>query len=1189
MNTPSPTPSTPPPLASPYDLPTFGNTLALRVDSTMGAMLLSPNSRDAVLAGRRGLQVVDLDDPFLPPRWIHHVTLWEVADVQWLPHLQRLTWVVLTLNQKAMVWNLARPLGAALEHVLHRHVRAITDINFHPTDPDMLATCSVDTFLFAWDLRTPRRPALLFPDWHAAALQVKWSYTDPTKLVAAHDLTIYVWDTRRGAVPVHRIEAHAAVINGLDMGRTNNHIILCLNDMSVKVWDPDSLAEPLATILTDFPVNRARHLPFGHASFGVLPLRGGNNLVYIVNYDGLTSEPTRMHPLYVFKGHLAPVREFLWRRRCSGDYPQVDDREFQLVTWLHDHDLRLWKTNDDLYEKAGLVRSRLLLRLFDHQKHHVTPLPPHLRHPPRSALSAAFDFGGYFTCRREPIDWTHTSRIVRQYKHGLVVSHSQQHTDRRELDWIAGVRMGSASHSIWHEHQAGNLGEEVSMVGHKFPRVHFERISVSTGIVVVSLYGAWGLGQSLGGTPHESPAVGPTDLDTTRMDDLVFIRAEMRFPKEYPRRPPRFEIEESHQVTAQIRTNLYAALRLLADKYAQQDRFCLEMCLRVLLGEKVDPDHELQTETDVAVLNPFEVGPFGSSHLSLNLLVLDDVPALDSTDDEAGFMPAVHGDTPASDPTASDSTPVPKGCAAVWTHDNRLVCFFVAARHNPPEIKFGSQGFGLTKKSRFRQRKALASGSTSESSDDEASGLSDLSDSFTADWIDIVRRDIPARRALQGLFRHAALGLKHRETMDRGRKLLVPTERSGLTGGTSAGANVIRIINLLELIPDKVELAREYRISGDHPRALAEHNALVAQRLGYSELAECWRVVKALLSTAPHDLDAVAGGKVGPGEVDEAVELVDSAVLTSGRFYWGHSPVGALFLVRRIFTHYERLGNVQMLAMLACVLFEADRHSTAFRAPGNDMPLPSPYIDMPLRFRLVASHRSLPALRTSDLVPSRRPTQTSVLLSGSFRSLLPDRVAHRSTFASTNSEFHLFFMTPMQTIAESVPMYLLRNSSMSLVTTMLPQTPRMRTHVPQATVTMLDNTSDLKEGARVVPLLLLQSQPRLAQYRKTYAARLYAWGMPTKRIEVLKFNHDPTADWQVPEPPKTGLQFLYGVGVVEDPSGRTPRTCTYCGLLVKNRVFVCAVCTHVMHAACANGWWSRELECPSGCGCVCTS
>ncbi|GMG40046.1 unnamed protein product [Ambrosiozyma monospora] len=242
---------------------TFGNPLSLRVDGNfLSTMSLAPGGRDAVLAGRKGLFVIDLDDPFAEPRWLHHETSWEVADVQWSPHKSKPSWVVSTSNQKVMVWNLMRPSHDAIEHTLHAHKRAITDINFHPFHPELLSTCSVDTFVYTWDLRCPQIPIHQFADWRAAASQVKWNYNNPDILASSHDHHVLIWDRRKGAGPLERLEAHNGRVNGVDWSRTDAHeLTTCSNDMSVKFWDyGKSTDEPLYTIQTDFPVNRAQQI-----------------------------------------------------------------------------------------------------------------------------------------------------------------------------------------------------------------------------------------------------------------------------------------------------------------------------------------------------------------------------------------------------------------------------------------------------------------------------------------------------------------------------------------------------------------------------------------------------------------------------------------------------------------------------------------------------------------------------------------------------------------------------------------------------------------------------------------------------------------------------------------------------------------------------------------------------------------
>ena len=203
---------------NPYESSTFENSLLLRVDGAIGAMSLSPNGRDAVLAGRRGLFIIDLDDPFTPPRWLHHITSWEVADVQWSPHhFVKPSWCISTSNQKALLWDLKRPSSNAIASILHSHNRAISDINFHPFDPEILATCAVDSFIMSWDMRAPRKPVAKWAEWRAGASQVKWNHENPNEIALCHDSSFYIWDTRKGALPVVKIEkAHEKKINGID-------------------------------------------------------------------------------------------------------------------------------------------------------------------------------------------------------------------------------------------------------------------------------------------------------------------------------------------------------------------------------------------------------------------------------------------------------------------------------------------------------------------------------------------------------------------------------------------------------------------------------------------------------------------------------------------------------------------------------------------------------------------------------------------------------------------------------------------------------------------------------------------------------------------------------------------------------------------------------------------------------------
>lgn len=53
----------------------------------------------------------------------------------------------------------------SIEHILHSHWRAITDINWHNTDPNLVVSTAIDGWLWAWDLRTPQKPVSVLLSW----------------------------------------------------------------------------------------------------------------------------------------------------------------------------------------------------------------------------------------------------------------------------------------------------------------------------------------------------------------------------------------------------------------------------------------------------------------------------------------------------------------------------------------------------------------------------------------------------------------------------------------------------------------------------------------------------------------------------------------------------------------------------------------------------------------------------------------------------------------------------------------------------------------------------------------------------------------------------------------------------------------------------------------------------------------
>ncbi|OAX43953.1 hypothetical protein K503DRAFT_730449 [Rhizopogon vinicolor AM-OR11-026] len=346
------------PSSSPEDGGNFRRSLQIDmkelVGDAVGNMSISPASRDIVLAARRGLFIIDLEGPLEVPRFLPQGGTWDVADVQWNPHRVRAEYIVSTSSEKLLIWNLMMVGKTSVEHILHSHYRAITDINWHTSEPDTVASVGIDAWVWSWDLREPRKPVLGLCAFNAGGTQVKWNRQDANVLASSHMNEVLIWDRRKGSLPTARIGAHTAKIYGIDWAHSRKHdLVTCSLDKTIKVWDAHdapsfslnqfSQAEiqPRSTISTQYPVWRARNLPFGHGVLS-LPQRGGTTLeMYALEGSDVGT------PVDVFEGHADVVKEFVWRK--GG----LEGGEYQLITWSKDRTLRFWPVDAETMEKVG--------------------------------------------------------------------------------------------------------------------------------------------------------------------------------------------------------------------------------------------------------------------------------------------------------------------------------------------------------------------------------------------------------------------------------------------------------------------------------------------------------------------------------------------------------------------------------------------------------------------------------------------------------------------------------------------------------------------------------------------------------------------------------------------------------------------------------------------------------------------
>ncbi|PWY83492.1 WD repeat protein [Aspergillus heteromorphus CBS 117.55] len=828
---------------SAFESPTFGEDSSFHVEQPVGSMSISPCGRDVVLASKEGLHIIDLDSPYSPPRYLPHHTPWEVADVQWSPFSIRDYWVVSTSNQKALVWNLAMQSSQnSIEHVLHAHTRAITDINFSAHHADMLATCAVDSFVHCWDLRTPSRPAISFSDWLAGATQVKWNRQDPHVIASSHDKFLRIWDKRMGAYPIKSIEAHSTKIYGVDWNRVRpGALVTCSLDKTIKFWDYTVNTEvPEKVIKTPFPVWRARNTPFG---WGVLamPQRGNSDLHLYSRRAGDGAAPTEDLPLvHSFPGHKGQVKEFLWRAR-GGVTDGVDNREFQLVSWGTDRELRLHRADQDVLERVG----------FEKGKSFGTNL--HLSR--QGALYRSFRDISY---EQEDEDTEVLSPTTRQSATPQTIGMQGRTNVRNETNPIAWMR-------------------GITHVGEKFTKVAFESVDVRQRKATISLHGPWA-------------ADG----------DSLFLKVDIKFPVDYPRAiVPTFSLADK----------ILAELRTIAETYLAQKRGCLEGVESIawILGETA--------ETIKSPVNGHLGGEESSDEDEVGLSQSQDLGM------SSELLRPVN---------ANVMVPVAKGCGALWANDGRLVCFFPSKKDKSNWLSRADkvfEGFGrLRTSSPGPPRTSITMAST----DDGASEYSDDSDAETSSSSGSsgILSGLQHRFTTPQTWRSGgSLGIYRPRSTDNSQRSTV----GAMTAKSSEGSqNVISIHDFSDLLPAKRELASEYRICGKVTDVCA-HNAAVALDHGHHELARIWGLVRLILhncktSMMSYELDRLERPHIQ--RKDSAVDLTydtgsqRSKESASSVIQWGDHPFGGHWLIPALFEHFEQIGDVQMIAMLSCVLYE---------------------------------------------------------------------------------------------------------------------------------------------------------------------------------------------------------------------------------------------------------------------------
>ncbi|KAG1704370.1 GATOR complex protein WDR59 [Nymphon striatum] len=335
----------------------------------------------AVFAGRRSLTVINLDKPHEVVKKTSRQSKWEIRTIEWNQSYENAQLFAFSCNQTVELKTLREEGTIVSGEHLHAHSRVISDLNWSPLEPNLLATCSVDTYINIWDVREPRKPSNSFSAV-AGASQVKWNKILPNNLATAHESDVRLWDIRKGNTPVQYIAAHLSKIHGLDWSPIDEKCLATSSqDCTVKFWNITTPRHVDRTLSSISPVWRARYTdstcaminrkwtnsipgaiisevnvlkemiePFGQGLITVVvpQLRRGENSLRLWNINNVVS------PIHNFLGHTDVVLDFSLAQN-EKQYVLFSStvHQYQLVTWSKDQSLRIWTIDPQLQKACG--------------------------------------------------------------------------------------------------------------------------------------------------------------------------------------------------------------------------------------------------------------------------------------------------------------------------------------------------------------------------------------------------------------------------------------------------------------------------------------------------------------------------------------------------------------------------------------------------------------------------------------------------------------------------------------------------------------------------------------------------------------------------------------------------------------------------------------------------------------------
>ena len=301
------------------------------IQATAMGLSVFDSGQFALLGGRKSLALINLSDPkTIVNKVSRNLGKWEISSVQWAPVVADR--IAIAANDRIEIVNPENDL--LHEQILMSHTRYISDIDWNPKEPHLLASGAHDASLNLWDLRsiggsTRKRPALTF-NMIVSASQVKWNKINTSIIATSHEGDLKLWDTRKASTPFQYLTSHISRVYSVDWSpHSKDHLVTSAQDCFVKFFNITSSAKgAMSSLKTALPVWKAKYTPFGDglATVIVPQLQRNDHSLFLWNHKHLD------FPVHSFFGHKDVILEYGWR----------NTEELQMVTFSKDHTLRLW-------------------------------------------------------------------------------------------------------------------------------------------------------------------------------------------------------------------------------------------------------------------------------------------------------------------------------------------------------------------------------------------------------------------------------------------------------------------------------------------------------------------------------------------------------------------------------------------------------------------------------------------------------------------------------------------------------------------------------------------------------------------------------------------------------------------------------------------------------------------------------